>query len=412
MRVRVHGVGVSSVDTKVHAVDASSAATKKKRLDQAVPSSVPQEGCGIGRVMRHMRTWLGRLGLLAAGTVVALLLLEVVLRLKAPGGAAWMLSSSPALYDTSIFEIGARGDWRLRPGARGFVRTPEFATEVRVSQAGTRGPELTDKLPGELRLISVGDSMTLALQVSEEQTFQARIAAALSTPSRPVEIVNGGVDSHGTQASTRQARRLVEELDGDGILLTFFLGNDLVDNQRRPTRGGTMPRQPTVSPLARVSFLWTYVEVLRAARRAAADPGVTSRYRAELSAFTAAGPSAEALRSTRKALRELGELGEELGVPVWVALAPPAFAVHVERAPATMALAELDEAVLDLGGPGRAVADEVPDGVEVVDLGPPLLAAADAPLYFTFDGHWTPAGHQVVGQALADFLEPRLPPSE
>ena len=38
------------------------------------------------------------------------------------------------------------------------------------------------------------------------------------------------------------------------------------------------------------------------------------------------------------------------------------------------------------------------------DLAGPLRGATTGPLYFTYDGHWTAAGHAVVADAIAGCL--------
>jgi hypothetical protein len=61
----------------------------------------------------------------------------------------------------------------------------------------------------------------------------------------------------------------------------------------------------------------------------------------------------------------------------------------------------------DLEQPGRAaqqVAEQA--GVPFLDLLPIFrqAAASSEPLHLRVDGHWTPAGERLAGEATADFL--------
>ena len=62
----------------------------------------------------------------------------------------------------------------------------------------------------------------MAAQVAEADTFAARLGEDLG-----VEIFNAGVDGYGTMQALRHYQQLDTKLDLDGVLLTFFVGNDV-----------------------------------------------------------------------------------------------------------------------------------------------------------------------------------------
>ena len=72
---------------------------------------------------------------------------------------------------------------------------PEWQTYVRLNSLGIRGPEPTALAPGERRVLMLGDSFTMGLQVDEDQTVAHRLAAALSTRQR-TDVWNAGVEHH------------------------------------------------------------------------------------------------------------------------------------------------------------------------------------------------------------------------
>ena len=88
-------------------------------------------------------------------------------------------------------------------------------------------------------------------------------------------------------------------------------------------------------------------------------------------------------------------------------IAPPAFVADSKRAPATFRLVEMSMKNIDLDRPAKALLSKGIDGLPMVDLAPALRDSRKA-AYFRFDGHWTPAGHGVVADELAAWLEPYL----
>ncbi len=361
-----------------------------------------------------MRTrWFARVGLVTVSLCVALAGAELVGRRWSGVEGASLLVNAPNLYDTSIFVPDPELGQVLRPGAVGHMRTPEFVTEVRVNSVGTRGPELGPKASGALRVLAVGDSSTLAVQVDETETFCAGLSRRLTTElGRPVEVVNAGVDGFGTFHAARQAERLATVLDADAILLMFFLGNDIQDNlsfrpEGYPARTQLLPSLS--SPIDRIfswSFLYFHGTALWRARAAAADPGRSARFRAEAVPFLRGADLRTGLEPTRRALSELATRSG--GRPVVIGFAPPAFVISPARAEATFALFGV-RVEPDLDAPARALLAEVPSGMTAVDLTEPLRRAETAErTYFVFDGHWTRHGHDVVATALTPQLIERL----
>jgi lysophospholipase L1-like esterase len=368
----------------------------------------------------RLTPWLGRLALLLGGTVVALVLAEAGLRARTGAlGVEFFLARTPELYDTSIFQPDPKTVIALVPGATARMQTAEYDQQIRVNALGMRAPEVPEKAPGELRLLAVGDSFTLGLQVDEADRYTERLGRALTASlGRPVTVWNAGVDGHGTFHATAQAARLAPEIDADAVLLLFFTGNDFFDNMgyaqasrnaRRPPPEQA-PRDDARSWLARRSVLAMYTTVLlRALDVGGAGNG--ARHHQELAIYTDAEALERQGSRTQMALREAAERCRALSLPCFMATAGPAFVVYPERAETTFWLFGHDPAAADVDGPARFVAGAAPRDLPVHDLTPALRAAPPTPpLYFTLDGHWTEAGHAVVAEDLADWLRPQLTP--
>lgn len=327
-------------------------------------------------------------------------------------GPEFLLANTPSLYDTTLFVPDPFTGLSLNPGASARIVTAEYDQVIRVNRLGMRGPDPPPRAEGERRVLVVGDSFTFAVQVAEEELFHAHLARAVGGG---VTVWNGGVDSHGTPNEVRQAERLAPRLGADAVLFVFFSGNDFVDNLDyrpgvpTPVTPGAAPSDP-VSRLSRASVLFMYGRMLATAGDVD-GPGPGARHHLELAAFADENALGRQVQRTREALRELARTCDDLAVPCFLAVAPPAFVVYPERVEATFRLYRHDPATVDLDAPARAVLAALPPSVPGLDLAPALRAAAgETPLYYTLDGHWTPAGHRAVGEALAGWLGPLLPP--
>jgi hypothetical protein len=358
------------------------------------------------------------MALMIASGLMGLMVAELALRSGGTRGDEWMLANSPELYDVSIFGVDDAGRLGLRPGRVGRFHTLEFQTSVAVNALGLRGPELVP-LPAEedLVVLTVGDSITLAVQVGLEQTFQARLQTALSSKlGRSVHVLNGGVDSHGTWDAQRQLERVAESVPLDAVVLTCFTGNDLQDNcmsrgHHRKGQGHRPPPPALSGFLRRWSYLYSWGLARQAASALATDPERAGRYRDELAIYMENGSLDRWLGCSREALGALARECSRRDLACIVGVAPPSFAVHEERLGPTLELVGLSPEQARVALPGERVVALVPEGMVGLDLLPALLAASERQMYFEFDGHWTAAGHEVVASAyeaaVFDALEQR-----
>lgn len=347
-----------------------------------------------------------RLGLALGGLLVGLGLAELAVRLWAPGGSLFGAPQDipPEAWrgDPQLFQVPV-------PGWSGEVLGLEYRAHLRFDQDGLRGDGARDGAP---RVLLLGDSFALGAQVDESETLAARLGAALDG-----RVFNAGVDGYSTWQAALRYTRLAPELKPDVVVLLYFLGNDLADNERFPSWSGRSyelrPRARTLGQhLARRSWLFAFFEARwQAARLTRGESDEASRYRRELAPFSTEGAAvlAEQLAPTREALERIGWMAKAYGDRLVVALAPPAFVVETARAGPTLALAGLAQP--DLQAPARAVAAAL-DGLGIVacDLEPALKAAAQTQrTYFRFDGHWTPAGHAAAAEAMVGCLTDDTP---
>jgi hypothetical protein len=216
--------------------------------------------------------------------------------------------------------------------------------------------------------------------------------------------------------------QLAETAEIDEALFFFFLGNDLHENCIYPGELETrrriqaearppLPDLPSMGPVPaffhRYSMLVAYIQVLRERRALTKHHApALQRYRRELELFSRGDSLARRLHCTRNSLEDLAVRCERLGLGCSVALFPPPYLLDPEKLKATFELVGLDPEETQAEAPAEALASLLEGTFSFLDLGPALSEGAED-LFFRYDGHWNPRGHEVVGAQLVEFYAQR-----
>jgi len=368
------------------------------------------------------------------GLLLGLAAVEISARTIEPDGAADLLFNAPAYSPLDLYINDPELLLLPSPGFEGEVGTSEYSNWIRINERGLRGPPVGPKPEGTLRLLAVGDSFTMSVQVDEADLFQTRLAGVLSEKlGRPVEILNGGVDGYGTLQALGRVEHLAEALALDGAIYLFFMGNDIQDNvtynhlargrrsviprplDYRPANQPTMqgaPDRPEIPAwqrwLATHSHAYAHVDVYLKSQNP--DERALQRFRMELELFLTGSPGLrQHMTETEEAIDLAAERCEAREMRCFMAIAPAAFMIDQRRAAPTFELVGLDAARIDLDGPREAVLDVASEAMPTLDLSPALSAAAEeGSVYYRYDGHWNVRGHEVVAEAMADWMAPLL----
>ncbi len=362
----------------------------------------------------RLRTWLGRLALVAGGLLLGLVAAELGARSLQPAGHSDLLFNSSDAHPAGMYLTDPELVMVPAPGFENTVGAVGYRVPVRFDDQGLRGGGVGPKAPDQKRLLAVGDSFTMAVQVREDDTFAARLAGITGW-----SVVNAGVDGYTTQQSMVRYRRLDGPLDVDGVLLTFFLGNDLHEQfmlEGRLRSGAAIPPGSPVARartglaqrlLMRTSYLYARYLVWQRQQwlESGQDP-LRERWQDELSIFTSSGRArlTQLVDQMRPPLTALRDEVRSRHDNLMVAVAAPAFVIHPERVGPTFSVMGLDPATAELDAPRVAMLHLLRRlGIRACDLTPDLQAAAATgqELHFTYDGHWTPAGHAVVARTIA-----------
>jgi len=345
-----------------------------------------------------------RLLLAAASLLFALSLAELALRIMPPMGPEFVLAATISDMDHSIFE----DDVALRVMLAPNVSTSGFHT----NRYGTRGGDIPTKQADEKRVLTVGDSFTLGMQVRDDETFSALLDESLG---ESIRVVNAGVPGYGTEQAIGMMQRLVPTIEADAVLLTVYTGNDLRDNARwaqspgMPSEPPTVVEQPPpertelVKTFARHSRIVAYLVMFSDLSRLEEDFRI-AEFKDEVLPFAGRDHLKPLMPPTRSALNRFNEACAELQVRCGVALIPPAYVVHPDRLDATFEAFGLEPSLEYVQAPQRAIRGLIHNPTTVMDLTKTLQANADEQPYLIFDPHFSAAGHQIAATALRDFV--------
>jgi lysophospholipase L1-like esterase len=362
---------------------------------------------------RHARRILLFAGILA----VQFFLFEAGLR-------TWGTSEAAPAFQ-GLFTADDLAGYRLKPGARTRFTTSEFDTEISINNAGVRDAEdLGAKPPGEKRIVILGDSLVLSVQVPFEQTFsellEARLNAAArqsgETPSTRYRVINAGVQGYGPVEELLFFRSAVKTLQPDLVLATLFVGNDAEEaltsapKLQENRAASEVLRESATTGLRRTIRRSMVLQVLRLRIRSATDRlrGFTGAPEPPLQSYAArpADRISRGLEITRDCVAGINSVAEAAGARTAIVLMPARFQVDDAD------YGRLREAVAQQGGElVRDAATErfksslSPLSLPMTDLLVPLRqAAAGPPLFFELNVHLTPRGHTVVADHLAEFV--------
>ena len=410
-----------------------------------------------------MNSTVAKLGLLFAGSLVALAMGEVALRLYA--AAIREAPSGNARPASGLMREDTLTEWYPRESiTHERTATNGQTFQLRINSTGQRGNEIGARAPGELRLLFLGDSFTMAQNLPEEETFVGRTAGLLTQALPfPTRCINAGVNGYSTYQELASYRYHGRKVQPDVVVLCFFVGNDFRDNMvgtrqgrslnpvliptlerfvsrhqepflrrgdaalRDPLSGDLVlrPQAPWLEMLERSSFLarllgsryasitgrWTG-DIARLDRH--------SRYHFyELGLFQqrSDGLFATSVELTLEAVRQLHNMATEDGADLVTVLLPSQHQVDEARWRRTLTELGVEERALgnlDKRYPNRLMAAFCASrGIPLLDLHDAFAGAPDPSRLYTAaidDLHFSAAGHALAATSMAAFLTQRLGP--
>ena len=185
-----------------------------------------------------------------------------------PDLGLWMRRASYRTYVNLYGPIGDLADvgrmfQSLFPDVPDWVRTRPV-WHLRTNSMGLRGPELPATAAHDgYRVAVLGDSWTVGVNVEEQATYVARLAAALSADAAPrqVEVLNFGVIGGRAESGARVLSRALA-LDPDLVILAYAQNDEAdVRNGRSPVVPATAVRPAGATSVVEdleLYRLWTW----------------------------------------------------------------------------------------------------------------------------------------------------------
>jgi lysophospholipase L1-like esterase len=144
------------------------------------------------------------------------------------------LTTLPFREEGSLLRSDPDFFWSLLPNLSG-VEMPEGGS-VDTNAMGLRSRDLPPKAPGELRILSLGESTTFGVGVSNDETYSARLEEWLTagdeTGRRPLRVINAGVPAWSSFQSLTFLEQKGDEIDPD-IVLFYHEVNDYLPSSLR-----------------------------------------------------------------------------------------------------------------------------------------------------------------------------------
>jgi lysophospholipase L1-like esterase len=365
---------------------------------------------------RH-RELVGKIWLAVLSTVASYVVLDLA------AGFILIQSLSPQLVPDQYRHH------KMLPNSRSSVRQRDFHYTQRINNFGMRGDDIAEVKPADsFRILMLGDSFTMGKGVEDQQSFprllehalQQRIASCNSR--RRVEVLNGGVDSYAPILSYLQLRQDFDRLKPDMVILNLDV-SDLVQEAayRRLAvydASGNLVSVPQIERQASTTErirIWVerhmfitraalFYLIQRAGYREFSVRTVVEQANFATAAHTLANDTEPRESQWRAIFDSIGKIKshtESRGAEFLLTVYPwghqtnesewkPGrynFMPH-DAVPSDKSL----DTIRDLSQAG---------GINLVNLFPVFRAyRGDKALYFQYDPHWTPAGHEVMAQGL------------
>lgn len=195
------------------------------------------------------KTFIANLLLLTASIVISLLAIEIFLRLTTrPTNIVTVMpnakvAGTPTDYKLlhlpdgntvePVFQATPNG-LSLRPNTRIKITNHVVSgrdVEFSVNSLGLRGPELPEKRPGDLRVLVLGDSITLADYLPYEFTYPAMLESYYNQipppdmKGRHLQFINAGVGTIDLATEYKILQEKYQAVKPDAVLIGMYLND-------------------------------------------------------------------------------------------------------------------------------------------------------------------------------------------
>ncbi len=326
---------------------------------------------------------------------------------------------------------------RFVPNSSGNYKAHEFNTTYTINAFGLRDRDLARQKPaGTKRLLLLGDSFTEGNGVEANQAFPAQLQALVDKAGLPSrwEVINAGEGSYSPILQYLLLEKQLLELEPDFVLLNLDMSDffdDIQYSQLATFSAGGAPTavrpEPERKPgpfyveaaYALKDFLKENTRAYNFVRRHVVyffleKPNASGDVRFDKYAMLRDGyvfGDGRDFALTFGYLERIRDLLAARGVPLWIAVYPYGHQVSPREWHHGRVFWSFEQ--------NRVYSTEAQKQVErlakerripTINMTEDFLerSKSEFPLYFPYDGHFTPAGHAVAAQSLMRALQSYL----
>ncbi|HQX81600.1 MAG TPA: hypothetical protein PKW63_07570 [Vicinamibacterales bacterium] len=304
---------------------------------------------------------------------------------------------------------------RLRPNARISYSTVEFTTDIAINDQGVRDDEpIGAKAPGERRIVVLGDSLVLSVQVAQTQTFCEQLERQLNEGAGGTRwrVINGGVQGYGPVDYWLFFDKVAAQFEPDIVLVVAYVGNDAIeaaDGEASLEAGRRIrPTQPAVTNIRRVVRSSAVLQLARVRWDQLRSRVATGTPERPLATYLTDPPPVvqHGLEVSRRAFEKIAGRARAVGAQTGIVLMPARLQVNDEDFSNLRAIVKEAGGEMDRNGASRRFQEALtPLGIPVRDIQPDLARQPDAAgIFLRTTAHLSPRGHSAVADALLVFL--------
>lgn len=320
---------------------------------------------------------------------------------------------------------------RHAPASQSVIDNPEYWTIISINQIGLRGRDVARrKPPGSYRILMLGDSFTLGKGVEDSETFSALLERRLDAPGRHVEVLNAGVDSYSPLLSYLALREEFADLQPDLVVLNLDMSDLVQEAYYRSIavyddHGGIsgVSARATSRSLRERARSWINNNLyfgrlfVYYADRLANDLSAASAVelaKPELLAHTLKDDRqdrTEQWDGLFDSLSRIKSLCDEHGIQFLLTVYPWGHQVNDREWVPGRYVSVPEGAEISDRSVRTVEAFARRNGIDLLNLFPAFRSRqAEGPLYFHYDMHWRPKGHEVMAEELERRIRDFLPP--
>lgn len=314
----------------------------------------------------------------------------------------------------------------------------EFAVTYRINSLGLRNEEFSPQKPqNTFRILMLGDSYTFGIGVELEQTFSKQLEKILNEghPKRKIEVINAGVSSYSpiieylflvTKGLSYQPDLVILNYDISDVQDDYKYGNIAdFDASGKPLKVNPIEVQyyfqeikkgiasdiPLLQKSQLRQFVMERVYQLMGKRdipyyyETAKVISGNIEYDRDLPMRDNAGDWKKDFDRSARYLALIDDLLKEKGIGFALTSYPYGTLISEREWKIGRRLRGFDEKIYT-----TKLFDYLQEfcakrGIPFLNMMPAFQASKEFPLFYAYDGHFTPAGHAIAGRALAQFVQ-------